>query len=79
MAKELGPDNIRINAVAPGVIQTDMVEALSDEVKAYIMVAIPLHRIGTPDDVANAFLHLASNMASYVTGEILSVDGAARV
>lgn len=79
LARELGPDHIRINAVAPGVIQTDMVEALSDELKAYIMGTIPLHRIGTPDDVANAFLYLASDMASYVTGEILSVDGAARV
>ena len=79
LARELGSDNIRVNAVAPGVIQTDMVDALSDEVKAYIMGTIPLHRIGTPDDVANAFLYLASDMASYVTGEILSVDGAARV
>ena len=79
LARELGPDNIRVNAVAPGVIQTDMVDALSDEAKAYIMGTIPLHRIGTPDDVANAFLYLASDMASYVTGEILSVDGAARV
>ncbi|MCB2289870.1 SDR family oxidoreductase [Clostridium sp. CS001] len=79
LARELGPDNIRVNAVAPGVIQTDMVDALSDELKAYIMGTIPLHRIGTPDDVANAFLYLASDMADYVTGEILSVDGAARV
>lgn len=79
LARELGPDNIRINAVAPGVIQTDMVDALSDEVKAYLLSKIPLSRMGTPDDVANAFLYLASDMASYVTGEILSVDGACRI
>lgn len=79
LARELGPDNIRVNAVAPGVIQTDMVAALPDELKKYIMGTIPLNRIGTPDEVANAFLYLASDMASYVTGEILSVDGAARV
>lgn len=79
LARELGSDNIRVNAVAPGVIKTDMVEALPDEVKAYIIGTIPLQRIGTPDDVANAFLFLASDMASYITGEILSVDGAARV
>lgn len=79
LARELGPDNIRINAVAPGVIQTDMVDALPDDVKAHLLTKIPLQRMGTPDDIANAFLYLASDMASYVTGEILSVDGAARV
>lgn len=79
LARELGPDNIRINAVAPGVIQTDMVDALPDEVKNYLLSKIPLRRIGTVDDVANAFLYLASDMASYVTGIVLSVDGATRV
>lgn len=79
LARELGPDNIRVNAVAPGIIQTDMVAALPDEVQASLINCIPLGRMGTPDDVADAFLYLASEMASYVTGEILSVDGAARV
>ena len=79
LARELGGDNIRVNAVAPGVIETDMVAVLSDDIKAYLMETIPLRRIGKPEDVANAFLYLASDMASYVTGEILSVDGAARV
>lgn len=64
--------------MAPGVTRTDMVDVLPDEVKAYIMGSIPLRRIGEPEEVADAFLFLASDMASYVTGEILSVDGAAR-
>lgn len=78
LARELGSDNIRVNAVAPGVTRTDMVDVLPDEVKTYIMGNIPLKRIGEPEEVADAFLYLASDMASYVTGEILSVDGAAR-
>ena len=78
LARELGPDNIRVNAVAPGVTRTDMVEVLPEQIKDYIMGSIPLNRIGEPEEVADAFLFLASGMASYVTGEILSVDGAAR-
>lgn len=78
LARELGPDNIRVNAVAPGVTRTDMVAALPPEVVERISAPIPLRRIGEPEDVANAFLFLASDMASYVTGEVLSVDGAAR-
>lgn len=76
LARELGPDNIRVNAVAPGVTKTDMVAALPDAVIQPIIQNIPLRRIGEPEDIANAFLFLASDMASYVTGEILSVDGA---
>ena len=68
---------IRVNAVAPGVTKTDMVAALPDEVIQPLIRTIPLRRVGEPEDVANAFLFLASDMASYVTGEILSVDGAA--
>ena len=78
LARELGPDNIRVNAVAPGITKTDMVAALPEEMIKPLIATIPLGRIGEPEDVANAFLFLASDMASYVTGEILSVDGAAR-
>lgn len=78
LARELGKDNIRVNAVAPGVTRTDMVAALPDELIKPLIATIPLGRVGEPEDVANAFLFLASDLASYVTGEILSVDGAAR-
>ena len=78
LARELGPFNIRVNAVAPGVTKTDMVAALPDELIKPLIDSIPLRKIGEPEDIANAFLFLASDMASYVTGEILSVDGAAR-
>lgn len=78
LARELGRDRIRVNAVAPGITRTDMVAALPDEVIHPLIAAIPLGRIGEPEDVANAFLFLASDMASYITGEVLSVDGAAR-
>ena len=76
LARELGPDNIRVNAVAPGVIRTDMVAALPDEVIKPLIATIPLRRVGEPEDIANAFLFLASDLASYITGTILSVDGA---
>lgn len=78
LARELGPSNIRVNAVAPGITRTDMVAALPDEMIQPLIKTIPLRRVGEPEDVANAFVFLASDMASYVTGEILSVDGAAR-
>ena len=77
LARELGRDNIRVNAVAPGVTRTDMVAALPEEIVERISATIPLGRMGEPQDVANAFLFLASDLASYVTGAILSVDGAA--
>lgn len=78
LARELGKDHIRVNAVAPGVTETDMVKALPDAMIKPLIATIPLGRVGTPEDVANAFLFLASDMASYVSGEVLSVDGAAR-
>ena len=78
LARELGKDHIRVNAVAPGVTKTDMVAALPEQVVQRISSTIPIGRPGEPEEVANAFLYLASDMASYVTGVILSVDGAAR-
>lgn len=78
LAREFAPFNIRVNAVAPGVINTDMVKNLSKEMIEPLIKTIPLGRIGEPRDIANAFLFLASPLASYITGEILSVDGAAR-
>lgn len=78
LARELAPYNIRVNAVAPGIINTDMVKNLPKEVIEPLIKSIPLGRIGEPIDIANAFLFLASDNASYITGEILSVDGCAR-
>ncbi len=78
LSRELAPFNIRVNAVAPGITNTDMVASLPKEMIEPLIKTIPLGRIGEPRDIANAFLFLASDMASYVTGEILSVDGAAR-
>lgn len=78
LARELAKDNIRVNAVAPGIINTDMVAKLPKEMITPLINTIPLGRIGEPVDVANAFLFLASDMASYITGVILPVDGAAK-
>ena len=77
LARELGKDSIRVNAVAPGVTKTDMVAALPEEMVKRITAPIPLGRAGEPEEVADAFLFLASDMASYITGAVLSVDGAA--
>ena len=78
LARELGPSHIRVNAVAPGITNTNMVASLPKEMIEPLINTIPLRRVGEPEDIANAFLFLASDMASYVTGEILSVDGAMR-
>ncbi len=78
LARELAQFNIRVNAVAPGVTKTDMIASLPESQIAPIVASIPLGRIGEPRDIANAFLFLASDLASYITGNILSVDGAAR-
>lgn len=78
LARELASIPIRVNAVAPGIINTDMVASLPKEIIDPLIETIPLGRIGEARDVANAFLFLASDMASYITGAILSVDGAAR-
>lgn len=76
LARELGKYGIRVNAVAPGIINTDMVKQLPKEMIEPMINAIPLKRIGEPEDIASAFVFLASDNASYITGTILSVDGA---
>lgn len=76
LARELGKDNIRVNAVAPGVTKTDMVASLPEDMIARVAANIPLGRIGEPQEIANVFLFLASDLASYVSGTIISVDGA---
>lgn len=78
LARELAKDNIRVNAVAPGITNTDMVANLPKEVIEPLIKTIPLGRIAEPRDIANAFLFLASPLASYITGIVLSVDGLAR-
>ena len=75
LSRELGKFNIRVNAVAPGVTKTDMVAALPEQTVAPLLQRIPLARMGEPDDIANAFLFLASDMASYITGAVIPVDG----
>ncbi len=77
LARELAKDQIRVNAVAPGVTKTDMVAALPQEMVERISAGIPLGRVGEPLDIANAYLFLASDQASYITGVTLRVDGAA--
>lgn len=78
LARELGPKGIRVNAVAPGITYTDMMKAVPREVIEPMVAQIPLRRIGQPEDIANAFVFLASEKASYITGVVLSVDGLAR-
>lgn len=74
-AKELGQRNIQVNAVAPGFIETEMTEKLSDDAKASILGKIPLGRFGSPKDVAQAVLFLASEYSNYITGQVVVVDG----
>ncbi|MEG1556550.1 MAG: 3-oxoacyl-[acyl-carrier-protein] reductase [Bacteroidales bacterium] len=75
IAKELGSRGIRANAVAPGYIQTDMTENLSDDLKEGMLKSIALRRPGTPDDIANTVLFLASDLSSYITGQVIVCDG----
>jgi 3-oxoacyl-[acyl-carrier protein] reductase len=75
VARELASRNIRVNAVAPGYIETDMTAGLADAAKAKLQEMIPLARLGTAEDIANAVAFLASDQASYVTGEVLRVNG----
>jgi len=78
LARELGPKGIRVNAVAPGITETDMMKAVPKHIIEPMIAQIPLRRLGQPEDIANAFVFLASDEASYITGVILSVDGMAR-
>jgi len=75
LAKELGSRGICVNAVAPGFVETDMTDVLSDKVKESLMNAIPLKRTAKPEDIANAIGFLASEKADYITGQVLTVDG----
>ena len=75
LSKEVASRNITVNAVAPGFIGTDMVDALSDEIKAKVMERIPMDRFGTAEDVAGVVAFLASEEASYVTGQVVGIDG----
>lgn len=78
LARELGPKGIRVNAVAPGITETDMMKAVPKEVIDPLIAQIPLRRLGQPEDIANAFVFLASDYASYITGVVLQVDGLAK-
>ena len=78
LARELGPKGIRVNAVAPGITETDMMKAVPTAVIEPMIQRIPLRRLGQPEDIANAFVFLASEDASYITGVVLRVDGLAR-
>lgn len=76
LARELGPDNIRVNAVAPGITNTDMMQKVPKEMIEPLIQNIPLRRIGEPEDIAKAYAFLASDKASYISGTVLNVDGA---
>ena len=75
LALEVAPSGIRVNAVAPGCIETDMVRVLGDETRAMLVEETPLGRLGTPEDIAHAVAFLASEKASFLTGQILTADG----
>jgi 3-oxoacyl-[acyl-carrier protein] reductase len=75
MARELGSRGIRVNAVAPGFIQSKMTEVLSEEAKNNLLKQIPLGQLGLPENVAKAVLFLVSDDADYITGQVLNVDG----
>ena len=74
-AKELAPRNVRVNAVAPGFIATDMTDVIPEKNKEMMLQSIPLGRMGQAEDVASAVCFLASDDASYITGQVLKVDG----
>jgi NAD(P)-dependent dehydrogenase (short-subunit alcohol dehydrogenase family) len=76
MARELGPDGIRVNCVTPGLIQTDITGGkLTDDMRREILKGIPLNRLGNAEDVAGAFLFLASDLSAYITGAVIDVNG----
>ncbi len=75
LARELAARNITVNAVAPGFIATDMTAAMPEKAKEQVLTSIPLGKMGKPEDIANAVLFLASDKASYITGQVVKVDG----
>jgi len=75
LARELASRGITVNAVAPGLIETDMTTVLSDEIRQAILQKVPLGKLGEPDDIAGAVAYLASPEAKYITGQVLTVDG----
>ncbi len=78
-ARELGPKGVRVNAVAPGFISTEMLAGIPDKVMEELKAKISLRRLGRPEDIANAYVFLASDEAAYITGHVLHVDGGAVV
>ena len=75
VAKELGSRNVRVNAVAPGLIETAMTESISEQARAHFLASIPLGRAGTPEDVSGVVTFLCSDAARYVTGQTIVIDG----
>ena len=75
MAKELASRNVTVNAIAPGYIETDMTQAMSEETRQAIVAKIPMKRAGKPEDIAQAVAFLASEHASYITGQVIGIDG----
>ena len=75
LAKETGSRGVRVNAIAPGYIETDMTKAVNEKMREAWLSIIPLKRAGQPEDVANAALFLASDLSVYITGQVLGVDG----
>jgi len=75
LAREVAPYNVRVNAIAPGFIETDMVNSLNENYRKKILELIPFKRLGTTDEVAQGCVYLASSHASYITGQVLTIDG----
>ena len=75
LALELAPSRIRVNCVAPGCIETDMVRVLGQETREMLVAETPIGRLGTPEDIAHAVAFLASEKASFITGQVLTADG----
>lgn len=75
LAKETGSRGVRVNAIAPGFIETDMTAVLPEQLKASMLESVPLKRAGKPEDIANTALFLASDLSTYVTGQVIGVDG----